>query len=70
MNLHGAAAKFTRDRMITGVALGGVIYETVIEHADRLPLLALYGSMLGLPLFLRSDERNKPPSSGGGAGDA
>ena len=47
----------------------GVAYETLLEQVDRPALLALFGGMMGLPVFLRRDEREsrneaapKPPA--------
>jgi TctA family transporter len=42
--------------------LGGFLgsaYETIVEQVDRPALLALFGGMLGLPLFLRKDEKEQ-----------
>ena len=38
--------------------LAGVVYETVVVQADRPTLLILFGAMLGLPLFLKADEKS------------
>lgn len=35
----------------------GVVYETVATQVDRPVLLALFGAMMGLPFFIRADER-------------
>lgn len=37
--------------------LAGVLYETVATSVDRPVLLALFGAMMGLPFFIRADER-------------
>lgn len=37
----------------------GVLYETVVEQVDRPALLAVFGGMLGLPVFLHRDQ-NRP----------
>ena len=47
----------TRDLVLFVVGLLGVIYETVLEQVDRPALLALFGGMLGLPVFLSRDEK-------------
>ena len=39
----------------------GVAYETLLEQVDRPALLALFGGMMGLPVFLRRDERESHP---------
>lgn len=36
----------------------GVAYVTLIDSTDRPTLLILFGAMMGLPLFLRQDEKN------------
>ena len=41
---------------VTGLA--GIAWETLFEEVDRPALLALFGGMLGLPLYLRRDENN------------
>ena len=54
----------------------GVAYETLVEQVDRPALLALFGGMMGLPVFLRRDERPRndeaapepPKDSGAEAG--
>jgi TctA family transporter len=38
----------------------GSAYETIVEQVDRPALLALFGGMLGLPLFLKHDEKEQP----------
>ena len=47
--------------MLFGGGLCGVAYVTLIDQTDRPTLLILFGAMMGLPLFLRSDERHPPP---------
>lgn len=56
-------------RRITGVqlrsgslfvfGLAGVTYETLVSASDRPTLLILFSAMLGLPLFLKADEKKK-----------
>lgn len=41
--------------------LAGVAYVTLVDQTDRPTLLIMFGAMLGLPLFLRSDEKHPPP---------
>lgn len=41
--------------------LAGAAYVTLVDQTDRPTLLILFGAMLGLPLFLRSDEKHPPP---------
>lgn len=64
-----------RDFVLFVGGLLGVAYETLLEQVDRPALLALFGGMLGLPIFLRRDEREqsdddahpKPPDTAEGA---
>lgn len=37
--------------------LVGVAYETIVSQADRPTLLILFAAMMGLPLFLKADEK-------------
>lgn len=41
--------------------LAGVAYETLVNQSDRPTLLIMFGAMMGLPLFLKSDENHPPP---------
>lgn len=45
----------TRDFVLFVGGFFGVLYETVVEQVDRPALLAVFGGMLGLPVFLRRD---------------
>lgn len=40
--------------------LAGAAYVTLVDTTDRPTLLVLFGAMMGLPLFLRADEKNHP----------
>lgn len=53
--------KITRDTILFCAGLLGVLYQTVVEHADRPVLLALFGAMMGLPVFLGRDEKKAAP---------
>lgn len=44
-----------------GVALGLTINEAVFKNGDRPFLLTLFASMMGLPLFLKSDDQRRGP---------
>jgi len=44
------------------VGLGGIGYEVVVDHGERPTLLILLGAMVGLPAFLRVDEKRRPPN--------
>lgn len=41
--------------------LAGAAYVTLVDQTDRPTLLILFAAMMGLPLFLRNDEKNHPP---------
>lgn len=47
----------TRDTILFVVGLAGIVYEAVVSGTDRPTLLILYAAMVGLPAFLRSDEK-------------
>lgn len=38
--------------------LAGVAYETLAVNVDRPSLLIVFAAMMGLPAFLRRDEKN------------
>lgn len=39
--------------------LAGVAYETLASNSDRPTLLIMFAAMLGLPLFLKADEKSQ-----------
>lgn len=39
--------------------LAGVAYETLAREGERPTLLLLFGAMMGLPAFIRSDEARR-----------
>lgn len=51
----------TRDIILFFGGLAGVFNETVLTTAERPTLLILFAAMMGLPAFLRSDDKNQPP---------
>lgn len=51
--------KFTRNAVLFVAGLIGVAHQTFVENVDRPVLLALFGAMMGLPLFLGSDEKRE-----------
>lgn len=51
--------RLTRDTVIFLTGLGGIVHETVISYSERPTLILLFGSMIGLPAFLRRDESRK-----------
>lgn len=49
--------RVTRDSILFATGLLGVMHETLLNDADRIALLALFGGMMGLPAFLARDEK-------------
>jgi hypothetical protein len=47
-----------RDILLFFGGLAGVAYETLGSQADRPTLLLLFAAMMGLPAFLRADEKD------------
>lgn len=58
-NAQRRRIKITRDLGLYLVGLGGVIWVVVKDNVDRPALLVLLASMIGLPAYLRSDEKRK-----------
>lgn len=46
-----------RDIALFVAGLAGVAHETLLAKAERPTLLLLFAAMLGLPAFLRADEK-------------
>lgn len=54
--------RVVRDIVLFIAGLVGVFHEMLVRDEVRAELLMIFGAMLGLPLFLRSDEaRSDPP---------
>lgn len=53
--------RVSRDGILFVAGLVGVLYETVGTKVDRPSLLFLFGAMIGLPAFLRTDEKRIAP---------
>lgn len=51
-----------RDTVLFMAGIAGIFHETVIAEVERPSLLLLFSTMLGLPAFLRSDEKSKEES--------
>ena len=48
----------TRDTVLFVAGLAGIFHETLVHAGTERPtLLLLFGAMIGLPLFLRADDR-------------
>lgn len=48
-----------RDVILFFAGLAGVFHETAIADVERPTLLLLFAAMMGLPAFLRQDERRR-----------
>jgi uncharacterized membrane protein len=48
-----------RDVALFLCGVAGIAYETVFTQVDRPTLLLLFAAMVGLPAFLRTDEKHK-----------
>lgn len=48
--------RLTRSSVVFAVGIGGIIYETVKEKADRPWLLAVFAAMCGLPAASVGDD--------------
>lgn len=46
-----------RDTILFAVGLAGIAYETLAQGGERPTLLLLFAGMVGLPAFLKGDER-------------
>jgi hypothetical protein len=64
-----AALRRLRSITLFVVGLVGIGYEVVIDHADRPTILILLGAMVGLPAFLRTDEKRRPDTPPSRDGD-
>lgn len=53
------AAQITRDTILFVGGLAGLTYETLTAHAEKPTLIIAFIGMLGLPIFIRSDEARK-----------
>lgn len=50
-----------RDIILFLGGMGGVVHETILTGSERPTLLILFAAMMGLPAFLRADEKKDPP---------
>ena len=48
----GRQVKIGRDIVLFVIGIGGIIWQTVVEHEDRPYLLALFALCVGLPAYL------------------
>ena len=67
MSLRSRKFRISRDTILFVVGLLGIAYVTLIDKVERPTLLILFAAMVGLPAFLRTDERyqqqQQPPTS-------
>lgn len=61
--------KVSRDTILLVVGILGVAHETLINNTDRPTLLLLFAAMIGLPAFIKQDEKEKPPPKKPPGGD-
>lgn len=52
--------RISRDSILFIAGLAGVAYETLVGQGERPTLLLLFAAMIGLPAFLRGDEKHQP----------
>lgn len=52
--------KITRDLVLFTAGLAGMAHETLVANVERPYLVTAFLGMLGLPIFLRNDERKIP----------
>lgn len=53
--------RLSRDGILFFLGILGVGNETLFQNAERPTLLLLFGAMVGLPAFLRQDEKKIEP---------
>ena len=53
-----------RDGLLFGGGMVGFLYELTVTTTERPTILVLCGAMMGLPAFLRSDERRNGNGKG------
>lgn len=51
--------RISRDTVLFIAGLAGIAHEALTRGAERPTLLILFGAMVGLPAFLRQDEKHK-----------
>lgn len=51
--------KNLRDIMLFLAGMAGVFHETVVVATERPTLLLMFAAMMGLPAFLRTDEKDQ-----------
>ena len=56
---HALITRITRDTILFIVGLGGIVYETFSGGPEKPTLIVAFVGMLGLPLFIRTDEQRR-----------
>jgi hypothetical protein len=51
--------RLSRDVVIFVIGIVGILHEIFLSVTDRPYLIILFGAMIGLPAFLRIDERGR-----------
>jgi predicted membrane channel-forming protein YqfA (hemolysin III family) len=51
--------RLSRDVVIFGIGIIGILHEIFWSTSDRPTLIILFAAMIGLPAFLRIDERGR-----------
>jgi hypothetical protein len=55
---RGWHIRLTRDLVIFGTGILGILHEVFLSTSDRPTLIILFGAMIGLPAFLRLDAKD------------
>jgi hypothetical protein len=55
--MNGFRQRLVRDAVLFICGLSGIVHETVLTEEPRETLLLLFAAMVGLPAFIRADER-------------
>lgn len=63
--LRDSVWPLVRDVLLFLGGLAGTAHEVVVSSGERPVLLGFLAAMMGLPLFLRADERNGRGGKGG-----
>lgn len=58
-DIRNRLPKIGRDSILFFAGIAGVFHETVIAETERTSLLLLFATMMGLPAFIRRDEKDK-----------
>lgn len=56
-----STVRISRDTILFIAGLSGIGYETLAQNGERPTLLILFAAMVGLPAFLRADEKIAVP---------